>query len=393
MLQELRVLAFTFSTACHQNRQNQSRVNHATGFFMWQKSIYLSLAILCISNLLTYAQAQSAYSQNRFTFSFEDKAAFAKLYVAELGDTFYCEDSKPNEFGICANLLKNAGNAARVYVPKSKPQSVIVLFHGLSDSPYFVSSIAKNFQSQGHLVIAPLTPGHGKKDAKQDMKDERLKDRWLLHVNSVMEYSKAYAQTQDIPIFAGGFSTGGTFATWYALTNPDSLQGVLLFSGALALPDSAETMSRIWGIKSVAKWLDGVYESNGPHPFKYPGVASYSALVLLDIINEIRDMLAEQDAAFPIFAAHSMADNITLFSGVENLIESVEGQHVVFKIDEEYDLCHQDLPMDKIQLIGLKFDRNQVNQKERCAIPQANPLHMQMMIMANSFINQQMTSK
>jgi hypothetical protein len=46
--------------------------------------------------------------------------------------------------------------------------------------------------------------------------------------------------------------------------------------------------------------------------------------------------------------------------------------------------------MSNIQLIGLKFDRNQVNQRERCAVPKANPLHQQMMFMANVFIEQQL---
>ena len=389
------MLASAISGAWSKTKINQSRVFYATGFFMCQKWIYLIVVSLSAILLTSAAHAQTVYSPNRFSFSIDDKAAFSALYKKELGDTFYCEDSTATEFGVCASLLKNAGNAARIYIPKSSssaPKSIIVLFHGLSDSPYFVSSIAKNFQAQGHLVIAPLIPGHGKKDANKDMKDERLKDRWTEHVDDVMDFAETLGQKHGIRVFAGGFSTGGTLATWYALNQADSLAGVLLFSGAFALPDSAETMSRIWGIKSVAKWLDGVYPSTGPHPFKYPGVASYSALVLLDLINDIRDSLAEQNPSFPIFVAHSMADKVTLFSGVESLLAAVEGKPLVFKIDKEYDVCHQDLPISQIQLIGLKFNRNEVNQKERCAVPQANPLHAQMMIMANSFIQQQLAN-
>ena len=334
------------------------------------------------------------------TLTSQQLQAFASLYQQELGNVSQCHDNSHNEVAFCANTLKDSGNAPRIFMPANSPKAIIVLFHGLSDSPYFVRSIAQSFQNSGYLVITPLTPGHGKKVAQIDMHNSKLGEKWLTHVNDVMSYTNKLATeflndktNTKLPVFIGGFSAGGTFATWYAMQHPSEMKGVLLFSAALQLPDSAETMSRIWGIKSVANWLDGEFQTIGAHPFKYPKIASFSALMLMDVINQVRDFLSENSVKMPVFSAHSVADKITLLDGVQNVLNQLEGKHVFFKIDEEYDLCHQDLPMSNIQLIGLKFNRTQVNQRERCAVPKPNPVHQQMMLMANLFIQDQLAVK
>ena len=198
----------------------------------------------------------------------------------------------------------------------------------------------------------------------------------------------AVVEKSEQPLFVGGFSTGGAFATWYAINNPEKVTALLTFSGALELSTSAERMSRIWGIKSLSKWLDGEYETSGPNPYKYPKVASYSGLVLMDIIYDIREYLEDNSVSFPIFAAHSMADKTTLFSGIEYLTQTVAGQHTVFKIDESYALCHADLPLDQIQINSMKFKKSMVDVREQCAVPQANPLHQQMLSTLLFFMQQ-----
>jgi len=330
----------------------------------------ISLVIRCcvsVGLLAFYAVANAAISE-------QQRDAFTALYQQELGNVEPCKGSRENEFKVCSSLLRNEGNAPYILQAEA-PKAVAVLFHGLSDSPFFMKSIAQFLQSNQYTVIVPLTPGHGKKEADADMQDSNLQSRWYEHVEQIMQIAAA----SELPVFVGGFSTGGAFATWYALSNPDAIQGVLLFSGALELSSSAENMSRIWGIKPLAKWLDGEYVTEGPNPFKYPKVASYSGLVLMDVIYDIRERLETGDFSFPIFAAHSMSDQTTLFSGIESLTQQVDGAHTIFKIDESYELCHADLPLNSIQIINMEFKRSQVDQREMCAVPAANPLHRQML--------------
>jgi esterase/lipase len=310
---------------------------------------------------------------------------FKVLYEQELGALRPCAENAHNEVKLCSDVLRNEGNAPFALFPDS-PKATVVLFHGLADSPYYLHSIAEHFYRQDYAVIVPLMPGHGKLSADADMQDPNLKQRWYDHVDRAM----ALANNNSDRVFIGGFSAGGTLATHYMLKQPEKVQGLLLFSGALQLSSSAETMSSIWGMKSLAVWLDGDFQTQGPNLYRYPKVASYSGLVLMDVIKEIRSMLADakamQSIEKPIFTAHSMADNISPYSGIENLLTKVPGNHTQFKIDTEFDVCHRDVVISPLQAITMNFDKSKVNQSERCAVPKANPLHSTMLSVMTYFV-------
>jgi esterase/lipase len=347
--------------------------------------------LFCGFSFFSIAQ-DTSQSDSQMKVFFNKAQSFASIYESELGKPQACNEAFKNGVKFCFNALKNDGNAPFILLPNisqnhMQPKGVVVLFHGLSDSPYFMSSIGEFLRTKGYIVIAPLTPGHGKIDADADMQDETLKTRWYRHTDNVMNFAKQIADTANLPLVVGGFSTGGAFATYFTINHPDQVDALLLFSGALELAGGAEAMSNIWGMKSLASWLDGEYETQGAHPYKYPSVASYSGLVLMDVIHDIRDILETKKVSKAIFAAHSMSDNTTLFSGIEKLTSQIEGNHSLFKIDESFDLCHADLPMSAVQIINLRFDKSKINASELCSVPKANPLHQQMLLMLDIFLN------
>lgn len=360
--------------------------------FAKRKMLKFSCLLMCISAAFNAAAWQNTSDAGvRMQLLFTQAQDFSRIYEKDLGAVKPCDEDFKNGVKVCFNTLKNDGNAPYILLPRlsanlTQPKGVVVLFHGLSDSPYFMSSIGEFLRSKGYVVLAPLTPGHGKIDADADMQDDTLKARWYEHTNTVMEFAHDMASTSDLPVVVGGFSTGGSFATHYTINNPEKVDALLLFSGALELARPAEAMANIWGMKSLAKWLDGDYETQGGHPYKYPGVASYSALVLMDILHEIRDTLENETVVKPIFAAHSMTDSVTLFSGIQELTEQVKGEHTIFKIDESYDVCHADVPMSAVQIVNLRFDKSKVKENEKCSVPKANPLHAQMLLMLDSFL-------
>ncbi|MFT6736209.1 MAG: esterase/lipase [Kangiellaceae bacterium] len=369
--------------------------------FYWQnafnsyKTRRLCLLTCLILGFQTIAWAQD--SADKMQILFNKAQSFSNIYEQELGPVKPCDEPFTNGVKACFNTLKNDGNAPYILLPRlsanmASPKGVIVLFHGLSDSPYFISSIGEFLRIKGYVVVAPLTPGHGKNDADADMQDSQLKTRWYTHTNSVMEFARDMASIANLPVVVGGFSTGGAFATYYTINNPDNVEALILFSGALQLSGSAESMANIWGMKTLAKWLDGKYETQGANPYKYPSVASYAGLVLMDIIHDIRDIVDARQLRKPIFAAHSMADNVTLFEGVENLTKQVAGEHTIFKIDESYDLCHADVPMSSVQIVNLQFDKSKINESEKCSVPQANPLHTKMLMMLELFLTDKLAN-
>jgi pimeloyl-ACP methyl ester carboxylesterase len=348
------------------------------------------LMLLCVWSV----QGQQLES-NRLALPLQLFEDFSTLYEAELGSVRSCEDNIGlYEYKVCSSALRNEGNSPFILYSKGRSGAngkrqiapIVVLFHGLSDSPFFIRSIAEHLNNSGFTVVAPLMPGNGKRNAASDMRDPNLQQRWYSHVDSIMSLVRPYSEITYI----GGFSTGGTFATRYLLLHPDEVDGLLLFSAALALSDSAENLAKIWGMKWIAKIVDGDFVSTGPNPYRYPDVAGYAALTFADVIFEVRDLLVQTTVSKPIFVAHSLADITAPYYGVEDLLERIEGNHQVLTIAESYDTCHQDLVMSNITMVGFKIDKTQLNISERCAVPKPNPLFKNMMAMLDYFFAQQL---
>lgn len=338
------------------------------------------LAALCSFNLALAADMDTGKSN----------AAFKALYEQEWGQVQPCRETALNKFGVCSNVLRNEGNAPFILNNKSSDK-VAVLVHGLSDSPFFMRAIAEILFDEGFTVVVPLLPGHGKREADDDMSDWDLAERWQAHVDDVI----ALADSMGNTLIVGGFSTGGALSIEHYLSSTgseneaDNIDGLMLFSGALALSENAEGMSRIWGIKLLASIIDGAYETHGPNPYKYPNVAGLSGLELMDLINTIRDNLEEgQRIEVPLFAAHSQADVTTPISGVENLMQNSNGNNTFFVIDESYNLCHADVVVNTSLLKAMNFNASMVNEQEACAVPQANPLFSTMALMLREYVKQ-----
>ena len=117
--------------------------------------------------------------------------------------------------------------------------------------------------------------------------------------------------------------------------------------------------------------LDGDYVATGPNPYQYPGVAAYSAFQLTDVIFDVRERLATQGGIdVPIFAAHSLADVTTLYSGIESLTGQNKGDNVLFKIPKDINVCHADVVVSQQQLVDMNFDRSAVEEPQAALVTQ-----------------------
>lgn len=331
------------------------------------------IGVLC-NVICSSANAQS---------QFEISQALNALYETEFTSTQKCLDSQAERIAICSESLRADGNAPFVlYREPGSPVAIVI--HGLSDSPFFVSGIAAELHQQGYTVIAPLLPGHGRKVVDSDMQDDKLAQRWQQHVADTVEVALQYSDR----VLLGGFSTGGALAVDYYLNNPEKVTGLVLFSGALALDGNVESLSKIWGIRHVAKLLDGEYQTDGPNPYKYPKVASFAGLELMGLIRSIRQRFEDGEVIkVPVFAAHSEVDQTTPIIGVQNLMNFVDADSTFYVIDEEHNVCHADLVVNRLLLTKMNFDKSRGNAGETCGIPQSNPQYFPMMRALRGFVS------
>ncbi len=109
-------------------------------------------------------------------------------------------------------------------------EKAIVLVHGLTDSPYFMTFIAAHFFHQhDYNVYLPLLHFHGLTEPR-GMEGVKLEE-WKANVNYAVDCAAANAR--DVSI--GGLSTGGVLSFYTAAHNPKVTGALYLFSAALDL--------------------------------------------------------------------------------------------------------------------------------------------------------------
>jgi pimeloyl-ACP methyl ester carboxylesterase len=239
-------------------------------------------------------------------------------------------------------------------------RKAIVLVHGLSDSPYFMTAIGEYFFTKlGYNVYLPLLHCHGLKDP-QGIEDVELQE-WKANVSFAIQSATLKAEQVSI----GGFSTGGTLSFYMAATRPRINGSLYLFSGALDLTGVGKGfIGEIIG--EVKEFLlrtfpIDVIDTNAPligkNPYRYTYIDLDGAKQLAMLIKETDTITNEfsQDYPFPVrvFAAHSECDNAADISGVEKL-ESVSapGKFNFFRIPQEDGVSHSELVLKDPILLG-----------------------------------------
>ena len=163
-------------------------------------------------------------------------------------------------------------NRSYVMEPDGKPVGVVVLLHGLTDSPYSLRHVAKRYRDRGFLAIGIRMPGHGTVPA--GLTNVRWED-WMAATRLAVREARRRVPA-PAPLHLVGFSNGGALAMKYSL---DALEDpklgradrVLLFTPMIGITRFA----RFAGLAALpailppfanAAWLSVVPEFN---PFKY----------------------------------------------------------------------------------------------------------------------------
>lgn len=168
--------------------------------------------------------------------------------------------------------FKQDWNRSYVLEPEGKPVGVAVFLHGLTDSPYSLRHVARQYRERGFLAIAIRLPGHGTVPA--GLTEIEWED-WLAATRLAVREARRRGGP-DVPLHLIGFSNGGALALIYAL---DAIENV-----DLARPDRLVLISPMIGITAFARfaglaglpallprfakaaWLSVLPEFN---PFKY----------------------------------------------------------------------------------------------------------------------------
>ena len=249
------------------------------------------------------------------TFAGVYKKRFGKISVQKT------KIEKPQGFKneIVSPALRGKGNYPVVLSHDKPTDHVIVLTHGLTDSPFYMEAIGWHFFNAGANVIFPLLFGHGMKYPDKNLLDWNICKNWKRDLDQAIDSAKYFGTK----ISLGGLSTGAALSLNAVLRrSQDILGGIFLFSAALGIGYLHENIGRLPLIQTYFRFIQKKIVGTGPNPYKYPIFSDFTGLQLAKLIQENNKLLINKKIKQPVFAAHSVQDPHTPLSGVIKLLSN-----------------------------------------------------------------------
>lgn len=259
------------------------------------------------------------------------------------GETTYNRYSRSSP--VYPGNLSHDWNRSFILEPAGTPRGVVVLLHGLTDSPYSLRHLAQHLSEQGFVSVVPRMPGHGTVPA--GLTDARW-EQWLATTRLAMR--EARRQVADGPLYLLGYSNGGALALKYSLA--------ALEDESLAMPQRLVLISPMVGVTSYARyaglaalpavlpafaksaWMNVLPEFN---PFKYNSFPVQAARQTYELTAAVQEAFDEAAASGrlaqlpPVLAFQSLADNtVSTPAVVRNLFDRLPAngsELVIFDIN------------------------------------------------------------
>jgi len=188
--------------------------------------------------------------------------------------------------------FKHDWNRSFVLEPAGVPLGVVVLLHGLTDSPYSVRHIAELYRAHGWLALAIRLPGHGSVPAGLT---EATTDQWRAATRLAVREARRRVGSGK-PLHIVGYSNGAALALDYVLSALDDkslahVDRLVLLSPSIGIGEEAR-FAGIAGWPAVfppfakAAWLEVLPEFN---PYKYnsfPVNAARESYLMTQVVQE-----------------------------------------------------------------------------------------------------------
>lgn len=238
------------------------------------------------------------------------------------------------------------------YVPKapqceSSPSVGLLMFHGLSDSPFALRDPAKALAQHCVHTRVMLLPGHGTK--AEDLIDVTRAD-WR---EAVSQAAKAFSEEVDT-LYVGGFSTGGALVTEYAWQHPQDIEGVILFAPLFKINSGIDWLAP-W-LAPVVDWLD--YNESDDYA-KYASIPVPAIAEAYHLAKEVRQTVLATPAQLPVLVALSEEDatvdsEVTMEVYQQSMAKHPDSHLIMYSTSQptaakdRYEVVHSVLPEQRI---------------------------------------------
>lgn len=283
--------------------------------------------------------------------TFSDYIALEEALFEEVEQKIYAQTLAPHSSilnryvrGSLADPQKWRHDWNRSYEwPKQDADFGVLLLHGMSDSPYALSHVAKHFKDKAHVLGLRL-PGHG--TIPSGLVNVQWQDM-AAAVTLATEHLKRLLNGK--PLYVIGFSTGAALALNHELervaqSKAGEYSAMVFLSPAIGLPPvaaGAQWQARLGALLGLEKlsWNSIQTEYD---PFKYNSFAVNAGDVVYQLAERNQFLLerasAQQLESLPsVLAFQSLTDDTVstpaVFSGLFQKLPEDNHQLVIFDIN------------------------------------------------------------
>jgi len=321
--------------------------------------IFLLLLQACASDPTLEARHQSSGLNSQFhgdQLSFTDYVAQSRAMV---GKTHTAASFDELNKVIDANSPFELRPALNCPSGQRRPyRRGVLLTHGLTDSPYFMRSLAIFFQENCFRVMAVLLPGHGTQPGD------------LLDV-SWQEWAKAEAFGSDKlaaeadEVYLAGFSTGGALSV-YQSQSDKRVRGLFLFSPALKV-DTLAALANVHKYRVLGfPWLDVMPDKD---IYKYESFPKNAAAQIYGLTQAVNMRLQEHPVSIPVFAAASQDDTTVHTSAtVEFMAHALHPSSKLIFYSTDIKKAPPAIPAEKLEMVNSLFPEQKILSSAHTAI-------------------------
>ncbi|AQS35639.1 Alpha/beta hydrolase family [Shewanella psychrophila] len=299
---------------------------------------------------------ESDFKRTKGLETFSDYLDLEKVLFKEVEEKIYDQTLTPhpsilNRYvrGSLADPQKWRHDWNRSYEwPNEDADFGVLLLHGMSDSPYALSHVAKHFEDKAYVLGLRL-PGHG--TIPSGLVDIQWQDM-AAAVSLATEHLKRVLNGK--PLYVIGFSTGAALALNHELerlakNKTGEYSGMVFLSPAIGLPPvaaGAQWQSKLGALLGLEKlsWNSIQTEYD---PFKYNSFAVNAG----DVVYQ----LAERNQLLLDQASRQQLESLSSVLAFQSLTDdTVSTQAVISGL-------FQKLPQDNHQLVIFDINRTEVN--------------------------------
>ena len=270
------------------------------------------------------AKLDAEFTADSSVYTFEEYLALEARLFAQL-EKFVCARIEPEDRRLINRYHKGSLSDPERWVPNwnrtfefsaDSPRAGVLLLHGMSDSPYSLSSVGERLHAAGAWVIGLRLPGHG--TAPSGLVEVRWED---MATAVRLAARHLHDKIGNKPLYILGYSNGGALAVHYALVSLENptlpqVKALVLISPAIGVSQLAALavwqarIGHLLGLDKLA-WNDILPEYD---PFKYQSFAVNAGDQVYRLTSHIQSKIVKLGAAggvrhFPsVLAFQSVAD-------------------------------------------------------------------------------------